>query len=272
MMTFRVGSVPYVNALPLVSQFERLGDESPVHVVGDVPSALPAMLDSGEVDAVLASSFDALTTPGRRFAEGICIGTDGPAESVRLFSKVPFDQISRLALDRSSLTSNHLAQILLAERYGVRPDTTTEAPDLDRMLAVADAAILIGDKGYLTDAGDCRVLDLGEAWTELTSLPFVWALWIGTDSLAPGLVFHLQSAMAWGLERLDELASEASAESGWPLEGCRRYLRETMRYPLDDRAMAGLREYRSKLVEHGFAGELPMPEPIAAGQPSVVTG
>ncbi|MFQ3586443.1 MAG: menaquinone biosynthesis protein [Fimbriimonadaceae bacterium] len=269
-MSFRVGCVPYVNALPLVSLFSRLGDQSPVRVVADVPSALPAMLDAGEVDAVLASSFDALTTPGRRFAEGVCIGTDGPAESVRLFSQVPFDQISRLALDRSSLTSNHLAQILLAEQFGIRPETTREAPELDRMLAVADAAILIGDRGYLTDAGGCRVLDLGEAWTELTGLPFVWALWIGNRSLGRDLVAHLQNAMAWGLERLDELASEAAAESGWPLDGCRRYLRETMRYPLDDRAMAGLREFRAKLVQHGFAGALPMPEPVAAGPYSAV--
>lgn len=268
-MAYRVGCVPYVNAMPLVGRFSKLGNDSPVQVVGDVPSALPSLLNSGQADAVLASSFDALTTPGRRYAEGICIGTDGPAESVRLFSKVPFESIRRLALDQSSLTSNHLARILLLEQFGVRPETVLLPPDLDGMLEVADACVLIGDKGYLTDAGECRVLDLGERWSDATGLPFVWALWIGNEKFPPELVALLQEAMAWGLERIDELAEEAAQTCGWPMNGCRRYLRTTMRYQLDERALEGLRLFRSKLIEHGLAAAVAMPGAAQAPGPSV---
>ena len=38
-----------------------------------------------------------------------------------------------------------LAQLLLAERHGVRPDYFRCPPDLTQMLLEADAAVLIGD-------------------------------------------------------------------------------------------------------------------------------
>jgi predicted solute-binding protein len=64
-VSYVVGCVPYVNAKPLVTFFERLGDQSPVRVLYDVPSRLPALLDSGAAQAALVSSFEALRTPGR---------------------------------------------------------------------------------------------------------------------------------------------------------------------------------------------------------------
>ena len=69
MSKFAVGSVPFVNARPLVAWFESLGSNSPVNVVYDVPSNLPLLLDSGDVQAVLVSSYDALSTPNRTIAE-----------------------------------------------------------------------------------------------------------------------------------------------------------------------------------------------------------
>ena len=51
MAQFRVGCVPFVNARPLVAAFDAPNDW--VEVVYDVPSKLPALLDSGEVDAIL---------------------------------------------------------------------------------------------------------------------------------------------------------------------------------------------------------------------------
>ena len=144
---YRVGSVPYLNAKPLVRQFEDLGASSPVSVVYDVPSQLPALLEAGEVQAILVSSIEALRHPDLHFADGVSICSQREVFSVRLFSKVPFGEIRRLALDASSMTSNALAQILLDQRFGVRPATTTLPPDLDLMLAECDAGILIGDNG-----------------------------------------------------------------------------------------------------------------------------
>ena len=194
MAQFTVGCVPFVNAIPLVWWFEHLGQDSPVKVIYDVPSKLPALLDSGQAQAILVSSIDALRTPNRTIADGVCIGSHGPVESVRLFSRVPFPEINTLALDASSMTSNRLAQIILAEQYHTIPEVLTMPPDVQTMLEVCDACVLIGDIGMTAQSPGARILDLGAAWKDLTGLPFVWAVWTGENNLTPQLTALLNQA------------------------------------------------------------------------------
>lgn len=254
-----VGSVPYVNARPLVHQLER----SPgVRVLLDLPSNLPSRLDSGAADVVLVSSFEALAGSGRRVAEGCSISSFGPAESVRLFSKRPLGEIESLALDASSLTSNNLALALLAESYGCRPRAETCPPDLAPMLATHDAALLIGDRGMRASGEGLRVLDLGEAWTALTHKPFVWALWVGGESLSPEACDALLQARVWGQEHLDEIVRDAAMRAGWPLELARHYLVETMSYDLTEAHLEGLRLFGELLHRHGLLAVEPALPPI----------
>lgn len=247
----RIGSVPYVNAKPLVRAFEThaLPD---VEVAFAVPSRLPAMLDEGEAVAVMASSFDALRTPGRWVADDVSISSLGDAESVRLFSKKPFDKIETLALDQSSLTSNGLVRILLAERYGVRPEARPEPPDLEAMLADHDAALLIGDKGMLADGADLQVMDLGTAWREWTGLPFVWALWIGRDEPRADVAETLRQSRAWGEAFTVRFSDEVAFGAGWDPDRCRRYLTETMNYRLTPAHREAFRLFGEKLVANGL--------------------
>jgi chorismate dehydratase len=235
-----------------------------VEVVYDVPSRLPALLDAGEAEAVLASAFDALRTPGRTFAEGVSIASLGPVESVRLFSKVPFGEIKRLALDASSLTSNALARALLAEIYATRPSCNEALPNLADMLDQNDAAVLIGDKGMAADPTGLHVLDLGEAWTKLSGLPFVWALWIGKEDLSPALVAHLNAAARWGEERPEMIAKEASDQTGMPYGQCYNYLSSVMNYELTRKHIEGLCAYRDLLLKHDLLFEEIFPTAVPA--------
>jgi chorismate dehydratase len=255
-----VGCVPYLNARPLARLFADTGE---VEVIYDVPSKLPKLLDSGVAEAVLASAFDALKTPGRTYAEGVSIGSNGAVESVKLFSKVPFGQIDSLALDASSLTSNALARALLAESYAISPRCEPALPDLNEMLKAHDAAILIGDKGMAASGEGLQVMDLGEAWTQLTGLPFVWAVWIGDENLSPELVTLLNQAARWGEGQTEMLASEAHAETGLPYEACVHYLRNVMDYRLTEAHLHGLRTYRDLLLKHALLSEEIFPTPIA---------
>ncbi|HXH61897.1 MAG TPA: menaquinone biosynthesis protein [Fimbriimonadaceae bacterium] len=240
---FTVGCVPFVNARPLVSWFESLGEGSPVRVIYELPSRLPRLLDEQVADAVLVSSYDALRTEGRTIADGVCIGSDGPAESVRLFSKVPFGSISSLAFDQSSLTSNALALGVLRETYGADPVAENCAPDLEAMLERHDACVLIGDIGMVAEAEGLEMIDLGQAWQDMIGLPFVWAAWVGRDDLSPRLVELLNEASDWGQQNIGQVVIEAAARSGWSQETTDRYLRKTMRYALDDPAKAGLNTF-----------------------------
>lgn len=265
-----IGCVPYVNAKPIVDRF-HFGPPTDIEVIYDVPSRLPALLDSGSAEAVLASSFDALATPDRTFAEGVSISTFGPVQSVRLFSKVHPVHIRTLALDQSSLTSNHLAQIVLRERYDASAECVQMEPELNSMLNSCDACVLIGDKGMSADATGLKVLDLGEEWFALTGLPFVWALWIGNKHLSGELVYELNESKRWGIEHLDSIIPRAAETSGIPTERVDHYLRKIMDFDLSSRHIEGLRRFHSLLLTHGFLSNEQFPSQVgslAAAAPS----
>lgn len=263
-MQYVAGSVPYVNARPLVSYFEHLGDSSPVKLLYTVPSQLPALLDSGTCHVAMASSFEALRTPGRKIADAGCVGTIGEVQSVRLFSKVPFGSIRTLALDASSLTSVHLGQILLSERYGVSPETIDMQPDLRTMLETNDACLIIGDKGMLADGSGLQVMDLGLEWRELTGLPFVWAAWIGSEGLTEELSSHLARAQEWGEKHMDEVVGKTQVQVRWPGDSCRDYLTRIMSYRLTDEHLAGLQAFHRYLLKHRFVQQEAFPEIVSS--------
>src|SRR4029450_1664482 len=80
--------------------------------------------------------------------------------------------------DSSSRASAGLVRVLLHTRLGRDPEYVPMAPGLDRMLAEADAAPLTGHPA-LDAVSEPPRLDLGEEWTRLTGLPFVYAFWAG---------------------------------------------------------------------------------------------
>jgi chorismate dehydratase len=111
---------------------------------------------------------------------------------------------------------------------------------------------MIGDKGLAGKGDNLYVLDLGQAWRELTGLPFVWALWIGSHGLDEDLADHLREAKEWGVHHLDEVIPRASKSSGFDEETCRHYLRETMNFDLTEDHVKSHRLYGELLVKHGL--------------------
>ena len=289
MAQFRVGCVPYVNARPLVAAFDQPNEF--IEVVYEVPSALPALLDSGVVDAILVSSIELLRRDDLLPVAEVGIMSYGPVQSVRMLSKVPLTDIKSLALDQSSMTSNILAQVILAEQ-GVFPRTETLPPDQSNMLANHDACVIIGDKGFEADGTGLVDIDLGKAWTDMTGLPFVWALWLGKKERQlefQALHFILYIGYrASGFASLHELLDydrpyktrvirvdkpdrlqkiKASAEeseprrgfvcesavknSGWSLEQARGYLTNNVRYESID-GRKGLNAFRNLIKKHNI--------------------
>lgn len=262
-MSYTVGSVPYLNAKPLVRMFEEMGDESPVKVLYDVPSNLPKMLADGTVQAIMVSSIEAMRWPGKRIAKGVCIGTQNDVMSVRIFSKVPPKKIETLALDKSSMTSNALARIILKERYDSAPEVSYMLPNLQEMLKEHDACVLIGDNGMREEGHGLHVLDLGHEWHRLKGLPFVWAVWLGDDGLDPILAKHLVSAELWGRANIDRVLATAPAETGLPFHVCERYLHHIMHYHLDERELQGMKEFGKELHKFGLVDPVHFPALIA---------
>jgi chorismate dehydratase len=214
-----------------------------------VPSVCAERLERGEIDLGMVPSIAHLARPGDRIVPGICIGSEGPVASVALFTRVPMPEVRSIALDTSSRTSAALTRILCARRFGISPAFVERPPDLPSMLAAADAALLIGDPALFADpaAHGATKIDLGEVWTAMTGLPFVWAFWAGRPDVADAeVVADLQAAAEAGMAHSDEVADAYVATAPQHRALARRYLREYLMFRLTARAIQGLETYYSE--------------------------
>lgn len=256
----RVGIVHFLNSWPLAWSFLRGETPAGVTPVFVPPSQVAAGLAAGELDAGLVPSAALQLIPGLSVVPGLCIASQREVKSVLLVSRVPFAAIRTLALDESSRTSAVLVQLLLAERFGVRPAVAPFRPDLEAMLATADAALLIGDPALHVDRSRYEVIDLAAEWRALTGLPFVFAVWAVTDAAAGSDLPRLLAASLAAAEAdMPALVAAAAAHGGLPAGEVRTYFERHLSYRLGDAERASLDEFFRRAHRHGL---LPEPRPL----------
>lgn len=272
----RLGAVGYLNARPLVYGLERA---SAFDVRYDVPAECARLLHAREIDLGLIPSIEYLRGPKPyAIVPGPAVTSRGPVASVAIYTAKEPRDIRTIAMDSSSRTSVALATILLRRLFGVAADAVSMAPDLASMLTGADAALIIGDNALFLDpssdrrgAGDAesaaggprsavQKLDLGELWTGMTGLPFVYACWTGwPDVVTPEHVALLQGARDQGVARSDEVAQAYYPADAARQAVAKRYLRDNIRYVLGDDELDGLQtfyRYASELALASFEGTL----------------
>jgi chorismate dehydratase len=254
----RVGAVRYLNAKPL---YYKLSEYAPgVALSMEVPSRLAEQLAAGELDVALIPSVEYLrgASRGYEILPGFAIAARGPVRSVKLFSRVPFDRIERLALDAGSRTSQALAQVWLDAKHGVHPSAIEELPlGVSALESTADAVLVIGDRAMkVPDEPFHEVVDLAEAWRDMTGLPFVFALWVvraGAD--LGGLPAALERSRAEGLAHADELARIHGPRLGLDFRTCYDYLTRVLSYDLGEPELAGLERFARMAARLGLAPE-----------------
>src|SRR5438552_9495096 len=111
---FRVGSVPYLNAVPLTRGLED-------QVLFVTPAKLAEMLRRDELEAALVSVTEVLFNDRYDVLDGIAVASLGEVKSVFLAHRRPLAEVQQVFCDTASLTSVNLLRILLAER-GLRPE------------------------------------------------------------------------------------------------------------------------------------------------------
>lgn len=250
----RIGAVGYLNARPLTWALDRQPDGA-WDVRYDLPSVCASLLQAGEVDLGLIPSVEFLRIPDYRLVPGVGIGSRGPVASVALYTRVPIERIRTLALDTSSRTSVALTRVLCRHHFGIDPAFVAHGPDLAAMTRVYDAGLLIGDPAFDADHAALGLdkIDLGETWTVMTGLPFVYAAWTGRPGAidADG-VARLQAAQAEGIRQAAIIAAEYG--QGDPVRAARaeRYLRDNVRYCLGPDEAAGLQRFLDYAADLGL--------------------
>ena len=252
----RVGAVSYLNAKPLYHRLEGRSDA--VELSMDLPSRLASRLASGDLDVALIPSVEYLrgASSGYEILPGFAIAARGPVRSVKLFSRVPFGRVDRLALDEGSRTSQALARVWLDARHGVRPSRIETLPmGVSALESTADAVLVIGDRAMkVPDAPFHSVVDLAEAWKSLTGLPFVFALWVIRPGLDLGdLPAILAKCRAEGLADARQLAATHGPRLGLDPDVCFEYLTRVISYDLGEPEIAGLRRFARMAADLGLA-------------------
>jgi chorismate dehydratase len=265
----RLGAVSYLNARPLVYGLDR----SPRFSVRyDTPSECARLLHGGAIDVGLIPSIEYLRGGPYHIVPDLAIASRGKVASVVLYTTKPMADVRSIAMDTSSRTSVALVKVLCARRFKIRPVFEAREPDLAQMLAHSDAALIIGDKAlFLHDSSDIsdisdissrggratiETLDLGEIWTDMTKLPFVYAFWAGRgDALQGDDVAALLSARDEGVRRPEELARTYLAAFPDRQKAGADYLRDNIKYHLGGDERAGLEAFYRYAAEAGAAPE-----------------
>jgi chorismate dehydratase len=249
----RVGAVAYLNTRPLIDALAELDPR--LEVVIDYPSRLADALCAGDLDVATIPSIEYARHPEFSIVSDACIACEGPVRSVKLFGRVPVEDIHTLALDEGSRTSAALAQILLKERFGVTPRLLSLPLGASLGDTPANAVLLIGDRGMAPVSGVFEFeWDLGEEWSRWTGLPFVFSLWVarpGVDLSSVGKT--LAAARDLGLTRFAEIARREAPLIGIPEADCLAYLRDHLEFRLGRRQRQGLERFFALAGRLGLA-------------------
>jgi chorismate dehydratase len=249
----RIGAVAYLNSKPLIYDLEKLAPQA--ELVLDLPSRLSTLLDQGALDVALIPVIEYFRNGSYRIVPDIAIASAGPVLSVTLFSRVPWTQIRRVALDEGSRTSAALTQVLLQKRHGVALEVVPLPMDAVSENVDADALLLIGDRAMRACLpGFAHAFDLGQEWHDWTELPFVYAVWAVREGADLGAVeAALHEAKRRGCASSGRIASQEAPRLGLDAGFCRRYLSNIIRYDLWPRELAGLRRFYELACELGLA-------------------
>ncbi len=229
-MLYKLGAVSYLNALPLIHFLKERPTLAP-------PAPLVRLLRIGEVDIATAPITTLFENPHYSLIPGICIGSNGPVQSVKLFFKSPsitMENVKSIYLDMESRTSAMLLKVLLKFKYGRNLDEIVfyhPLPGHDM-----EAKLLIGDKA-MKEIPLAPPLDLGQEWTSWTGLPFVYAAWISRHSeVSDRAIEELTLARDEGTRNLSAVIPP---DGPFPFETTRSYL-EGLNYRLGPKDLEGV--------------------------------
>ncbi|MBM4302354.1 MAG: menaquinone biosynthesis protein [Deltaproteobacteria bacterium] len=260
----RLGRIAYLNVLPIYFAMENIFAENGFHLVRGTPAELNALMRRGEVDLGSISALEY----GRAFRDylllsDLSISSKGAVGSVLLFSRVPFSRLDgrRIRVSAASASGAALVKILMAKLFQVQPRYQTgqlagvPPKEVAAVLAIGDEALRLSASGAMPFE-----LDLGQAWQELTGLPFVFGVWAVRRDFAEArpeatAALHrlLLRSRDWGLGSLPELSRIAAAFFSLSPAQILTYFRR-LDYSLDPEHEDGLATFFNYLYN---LGELP---------------
>jgi chorismate dehydratase len=264
----RVGHIQFLNCLPLYHMLVRSGAVLEMDLYKDTPIALFRQLIGGRLDISPVPAIEyARHARDLLLLPDLTVSSNGRVMSILLVSKVPADKLQGrpVALTNTSATSQVLAKIILAEKFGAEPVYFECPPDLPEMFREADAALLIGDDALRACARPGRYLqyDLGAEWKELTGEAMVYAVWAVRRSYAEkhpdrvAMVYEaFQRSITESLEQVDAIARDIARWEPFTAAFLRKYFKG-LQYSFGPEYRAGFKTYLARAKKIGALDRIP---------------
>jgi len=278
----RISIVQYLNTAPLVRGFTHGALRGKYDLSFTVPSQCAEALRDGRADIAIIPAIEYQRIENLVVLPDIAIAAKRKVRSLLLISKMAITDVKRIALDSGSRSTQALLRILCAEHWKISPEFFEAAPDAEKMLKDADAALLIGDpalrlamqmdgEGQGEALGNgWHVYDMGEEWRRLTGLPAVLAVWAARpDVVTQDVLTDFAVSRDYGLANIGEISEEAAPELDLPAKALAAYLRENIDFSLDAENRKGLEHYFARaaaigLIERAKPVEWALSEKVAA--------
>ncbi|MBZ5539293.1 MAG: menaquinone biosynthesis protein [Acidobacteriia bacterium] len=287
MAKLRISIVQYLNTAPLVRGFTHGPLQGKYDLSFTVPSQCAEALRTGAADIAILPAIEYQRIDDLVVLPDLAIAAQQEVRSLLVIARKPIAQARRIALDRSSRSTQALVKILSAKLWKIAPEFTEAAPDAAAMLRDADAALLIGDPALrlalriagtaepqpdgsmrcraeaagLAEGGALFVYDIVQQWRRMTGLPTVLAFWAGRRAaVTPEVVADFRASCDYGVARIAEIAAEAARALHLPADELDRYLRENIDFTLGEENRRGLVLYFDCAAELGL---IPRAKPVA---------
>jgi len=261
----RLAAIDFLNPAPLMWDFEHGPEKSRLaeryEIRYSTPSRCAEDLFTGAADIGLVPAAAYAIDPTMLILPGCTIASKARIRSILLVTGEDGPEAANtVALDTSSLTSATYTEIMFRKYWNPAAKFLPHAPNLDAMLATADAALLIGDPALLAlEDAQSRLertgktllyYDLGYEWMQRTGVPWVSAFWAIRSAAAKELAFPREGLIAdfvtsrnHGFSHTEDLVEEWSSRIAIPRTVIRTYLTENIHYILDESCMEGLRAF-----------------------------
>jgi len=198
----KISIVNYTNTLPFKWAIKNSDLFNNIDLQEDIPSICAQKLKFKQVDLALIP-VAVLPELDNYFIEtDFCIGADGKVDSVKLYSRVPFEKIKTVTLDYQSRTSIVLTKVLMKFFWQKDIDYRDAKPGFENEIEADNAAVVIGDRTFSLNGKYSYEYDLAEAWKQMTGLPFVFAAWISTEKLPEDFVSDFNSVLKFGVDHI----------------------------------------------------------------------
>lgn len=238
----RISASSYSNTAPLVWSFLYGSQRGNVELIMDTaPARSVELIAQDRVDVGLAPVFAYQLLDDVRLVPNVCVGAKDRVRSVCLITDGrDLDAVRSVSLDVSSRTSVALTKIIFREFLNNDPIWHDSIPNVEKMLAEADCALLIGDPALSLDESKYRKFDLVELWKSFTGFGFVFAMWMTRRDICS---LDLADARDEGLKNADKIASNYRDRVSLSDEEMFKYLTQNIAYEIDENMQNGLKLY-----------------------------